>query len=164
MKKFIIALSIFMLSLTRLPAQKMEVKRIDNPGSQILSGIVIPEGKRIYMSSGIVSTPLQDDEAAKRQRKYGNTYEQAISIMNKIEGLLKNEGLNLKDVVYLRIYVTPDPEKENKPDYEAWFKAYEKYFNNPDNPLKVARSTIGVHSLARSELLIEIEAIAIFQN
>lgn len=38
--------------------------------------------------------------------------------------------------------------------------SYGEYFNNEENPNKVARSTIAVYALANSDLLIEVEAVA----
>jgi enamine deaminase RidA (YjgF/YER057c/UK114 family) len=75
---------------------------------------------------------------------------------------LKEKGLSLKDVIYLRVYVVPDPQKGNKPDFEGWFAAYADFFNNAANPTKTARSTISVPALVNADWLIEIEAVAAY--
>jgi enamine deaminase RidA (YjgF/YER057c/UK114 family) len=56
------------------------------------------------------------------------------------------------------VYLTPDPSKGNKQDYQGWFNAYAKFFNTKENSVKTARSTVGVDSLVNSDWLIEIEA------
>jgi enamine deaminase RidA (YjgF/YER057c/UK114 family) len=70
--------------------------------------------------------------------------------------------LSLKDVVYLRVYVTPDAAKGGKPDFAGWFKAYGEFFNTKENPVKTARSTVGVAALVNPDWLIEIEAVAVY--
>ena len=71
---------------------------------------------------------------------------------------LELKGFAMTDIVFLRIYIAPD--SSGTVDFDAFFKAYDTYFNTVDNPVKVARSTIGVYQLARPELLVEIEAVA----
>ncbi|WP_448518411.1 RidA family protein [Rhodoflexus sp.] len=138
------------------------VKRYDNnPGSAILQGVEIPAGKRWIHTSGIVAAAADSTAAPGNRQRLGDTYTQSISIMKRIEGILKQGGMTLNDVVFLRVYVAPDPQKGNQPDYNAWFEAYKLFFNNPQNPIKVARSTLGVQSLVTPDYLIEIEAIAV---
>jgi enamine deaminase RidA (YjgF/YER057c/UK114 family) len=76
--------------------------------------------------------------------------------------VLAKQGLTLKDVVYLRVYVAPDAAKGGKPDFAGWFKAYGEFFNTKENPVKTARSTVGVAALVSPDWLIEIEAVAVW--
>ncbi len=85
-----------------------------------------------------------------------------MSCLKNIEKVLAQQGLTMKDVVYLRVYVVADPIKGGRPDYEGWFKAYGEFFNNEKNPAKTARSTVGVQSLVSPDWLIEIEAVAVY--
>ena len=55
---------------------------------------------------------------------------------------MAEKGLSLKDVVAMKVYVAPDPKNEGKPDFQAWFKAYGEFFNNENNPNKVALSGV----------------------
>jgi enamine deaminase RidA (YjgF/YER057c/UK114 family) len=137
---------------------KQELKRIDRPESSILKGVVVPEGKDIFYTSGLVSEVLDPDAPAGDMSKYGNTYQQSIGTLKRIKETIEAEGYNMKDVFFLRVYLAPDESGEI--DWNAWFKAYGEYFNNERNPNKVARSTIGVYKLARPELLVEVEAVA----
>jgi enamine deaminase RidA (YjgF/YER057c/UK114 family) len=134
------------------------IVRYDRSDAAILKGVFIPEGKSYYLTSGLVATAKNPDAVPGTYERYGNTYEQSISILEKIKATLQEAGFEMHDVVFLRVYLAPD--KEGKIDWDSWFKAYGEYFNNDQNPNKVARSTIGVYALANPDLLVEIEAVA----
>jgi len=140
----------------------------DSPPSPVAEkvekGVEIPAGKRFFISSGQVSPPNHLDQPEKTLARYGDTYTQSKGILNKMDGILKEAGLGLKDVVYLGVFIAPDPNKNGEIDFDAWFKAYGEFFNNEQNPTKVARTTLGVAALARDYLLIEVEAIAVYPN
>lgn len=141
------------------------VKRYDNPKSSILRGVEIPKNKKTFFTSGLVA-PVLDTSAAKTnaEKRRGNTYTQSINTLERIKKTLKEAGLTMKDVVYLRVYIAPDKTKDNEPDFDAWFKAYGKFFNNEENPVKVARTTLGVYRLARPDILVEVEAVAVYPD
>ncbi|MGW8122236.1 RidA family protein [Roseivirga echinicomitans] len=139
-----------------------EVTRFEREGSSILKGVKVPAGKSIYFASGMVANPKDATKPDGDREKFGNTYEQSISTLKRIADYLGEEGLGLKDVVAMKVYVAPDPENNNKPDFDAWFKAYAEFFGTEENPNKVARSTIGVFTLANPDLLIEIEVRAVY--
>ena len=153
------------LALACTPKQEhgqLSPVRFDVPGSSILKGVKLPSGSKLYISSGIVSLPKDKSKPLGHPEHYGNTYEQSVGTLKRIEGYLKEEGLGLKDVISMKVFIAPDPLKGDKPDFEAWFEAYGVLFNNENNPNKVARTTLGVHSLAREGLLIEIEVVAVY--
>lgn len=134
------------------------IVRYDRPDASILRGVYIPEGKKYYYTSGLVA-PIKDENAQPgTYGRYGNTYEQSIGIMERIKSNLEEAGFGMEDVFFLRVYLAPD--SDGVIDWNAWFRAYGEYFNNEENPNKVARSTIAVYALANPELLIEIEAVA----
>lgn len=143
--------------------QKEAVVRFDREGSSILKGVKVPAGRDMYFASGIVAYPKDDSKPAGDRERFGDTYDQSVSALKRIEEYLGEEGLGLKDVVSMKVYVAPDPENDNKPDFQAWFKAYGEFFNNQENnPNKVARSTIGVYTLVNPDMLIEIEVRAVY--
>ncbi|NNE28460.1 MAG: hypothetical protein HKN16_02410 [Saprospiraceae bacterium] len=145
------------------PASKeSNVIRYDRPDASILKGASVPAGKQLFFSSGQVTNPVYPDAPEKSLQRYGNTYEQSIGTLQKLEGVLKEAGLGLDDVVYLGVFIAPDPREEDQIDFDAWFRAYGEFFNNEENPVKTARSTIGVAALARPYLLVEVEAIAAY--
>jgi enamine deaminase RidA (YjgF/YER057c/UK114 family) len=94
--------------------------------------------------------------------RWGDTKTQAISVLTSIEARLKEHGLTMKDVVYLRCYLVPDKEKGGTIDTQGWNEAYSQFFNNATNPVKPARSTVGVAALVSADWLVEVEAFAVY--
>jgi enamine deaminase RidA (YjgF/YER057c/UK114 family) len=133
-----------------------------SPQSPIAGGVSVPAGTALLFTSG-TPPPVADKAApAGTRARYGDTKTQAENTLKALETQLKEKGLTLKDVIYLRVYLVPDPQKGNKPDFEGWFAAYAGFFNNAANPTKVARSTISVPALVNPDWLIEIEAVAAY--
>lgn len=138
--------------------------RIDREGSPILKGVKIPAGADLFISSGQVAAVANDSLPDSDVMRYGGyTLTQSRSTLQKIEGILQEAGLQMQDVVAMTVYLAPDPNNGDRLDFAAWSEAYSEYFNNPEtNPNKVARTTIGVASLARQGLLVEVEVIAVY--
>ncbi len=133
-----------------------------NPNSPISSGVLIPTARASIWLSGTVPPVLKADAAPGSRERFGDTKTQAAGILKNIEGQLATHGLSMRDVVYLRAYLVPDPAKENKIDIAGWNAAYGEVFNTAANPVKTARSTVGVVALVNADWLIEIEAFAIY--
>ncbi len=129
--------------------------------SPISAGVGLPAGRAVFWTSGTVPAPINKEGKTVHER-FGDTYTQGVSALKNIAQILIGQGLSLKDVVYLRVYVAPDAEKDGKPDFSGWFKAYGEFFNNERNPMKAARSTVGVSALVSPDWLIEIEAFAVY--
>ncbi len=138
-----------------------EVIRYDREGSLILRGVEVPPGKAVFYTSGTVA-PVADTSAAPGDpKRFGDTYTQSMGTLRRIEELLNEAGLGMKDVIMLRVYLVPDPRTGNRMDFAGWNEAYKAYFGNEKNPNKVARTTISVPHLANPDLLVEIEAVAV---
>lgn len=140
-----------------------KVIRFEKDGSSILKGVKVPAGKSIYFASGIVANPKDETKPEGDRERFGNTYKQSVSALKRIADYLGEEGLGLEDVVAMKVYVAPDPENDNKPDFDGWFKAYGEFFGTEENPNKVARSTIGVYTLVNPNLFIEVEVRAVYK-
>jgi len=128
-----------------------------SPSSSISSSVAVPHNYNRLSYSGTVP-PLLNKDGKTVYERYGDTETQAIGILNTFKNDLEAKGLSMSDITYLRVYLTPDPNKGNTQDYQGWFNAYAKFFNTEENPNKTARSTVGVDSLVNSDWLIEIEA------
>lgn len=139
------------------------IKFFGNPASRISDGVYIPEGKALYIISGIVADPANPEASKSTPAFMGDTKTQAKSILEKISRQLDDAGLSLADVVSMRVYVAPDPYRDGLYDFKGWNEAYDMFFNNAENPVKVARATIGVPTLVNSNFLIEIEGIAVYR-
>lgn len=134
--------------------------------SSISSSVAIPHNYNKLYFSGTVPV-VKDRNGSTIYERYGNTEEQAITILERFKQDLEAKGLSMSDITYLRVYVVPDPEHPKNPgeiDYQGWFNAYAKYFNTEENPVKTARSTVGVEGLVNSDWLIEIEAEVAYKN
>ncbi|WP_078410152.1 RidA family protein [Priestia abyssalis] len=140
-----------------------EVTFFGSPTSSISNSVVVPRNYNQLMFSGTVP-PLLNKDGKTVYERYGDTETQAIGILNNLKAQLEEKGLSLSDVTYLRVYLTPDSNKGNKQDYQGWFNAYAKFFNTKENPVKTARSTVGVDSLVNSDWLIEIEAFVAYKK
>lgn len=151
-----------MLAVSTFPASAQDaVTFYGNPNAAISSGVVIPPGKAMVWTSG--TTPSVADSTAKpgTRERFGDTRTQATSVLKSIQGQLEARGLTLKDVVYLRAYLVPDPANSNRIDMAGWSAAYGEFFGTTANPTKPARSTVGVSALVNADWLIEIEAFAV---
>ena len=148
-------------SVVRLVAAPTGLVMPAEAKSPISAGVGIPADRAIFWTSGTVPAPINKDGKTVHER-FGDTYAQGVSALKNIGRILAEQGLSLKNVVYLRVYVAPDLEKDGKPDFAGWFKAYGDFFANEKNPMKTARSTVGVSALVSPDWLIEIEAFAVY--
>ena len=128
----------------------------------ISNTVAIPANAAVVWTSGTVPSIADQNAPAGSRARYGDTKTQAISVLTAIEARLKEHGLTMKDVVYLRAYLVPDKEKGGTIDTQGWNEAYGQFFNNATNPVKPARSTVGVVALVNAEWLVEVEAFAVF--
>lgn len=155
-------LSVAVVKIRAIAAIPQTVSFYSSPNSPIASAVSVPAGQAYFWTSGTVPPVLNENAPAGSRDRFGDTKTQAIGTLKRIEGLLKDVGLSMSDVTYLRVYLVADKFKDNKVDYQGWFDAYGEYFNNPPNPTKTARSTVAVAGLVNPDWLIEIEAVAIF--
>lgn len=128
----------------------------------ISNTVAIPANAAVVWTSGTVPSAADPNAPAGSRARFGDTKTQAISVLTAIEARLKEHGLGMKDVVYLRAYLVPDKEKGGTIDSQGWNEAYGQFFNNATNPVKPARSTVGVTALVNADWLVEVEAFAVF--
>ena len=128
----------------------------------ISNTVAIPANAAVVWTSGTVPGVADTSAAPDSPARYGDTKTQAISVLKAIEARLKEHGLGMKDVVYLRAYLVPDKNKGGTIDVQGWNAAYGEFFNNANNPVKTARSTVGVAALVNAAYLVEVEAFAVY--
>jgi len=144
--------------------QPAPIERLGNTSSLILKGVKVPAGHDLFFSSGLVA-PVIDTTAtaANTPARYGGkTYQQGIAALKRLQEVLAEAGLGMKDVITLKVYIVPDPDMGGNMDFDGWNKAYQAYFANQSNPEKVARTTLGVATLARPGIMVEVEAVAVY--
>jgi len=130
-----------------------------NEASPIANGVWA--GDTLYLSGQLASPVTPADAAKGTPADYGDTKTQATSALNKIQALLKAEGLDMKDVVKMTVFLAGDPAKGNKLDFPGLQGAYTQFFGTKDQPNKPARSAMQVAALAAPWALVEIEVIAV---
>ncbi len=86
-----------------------------NEKSPIANGVWA--GDTLYLSGQLASPVTPADEAKGTAAVYGDTKTQALSALNKIQALLKEQGLDMKDVVKMTVFLAGDPAKDNKLDF-----------------------------------------------
>jgi enamine deaminase RidA (YjgF/YER057c/UK114 family) len=144
-------------------AQGLEVKHLQpNEKSPIANGVWA--GDTLYLSGQLASPVTPADAAKGTPAVYGDTKTQALSALSKIQALLKEQGLDMKDVVKMTVFMAGDPALGNKLDFAGFQAAYSQYFGTKEQPNKVARSAMQVAALAAPWALVEIEVIAVRQK
>ena len=138
------------------------VKFVGTATSPISASVLIPANRASMWISGTTPPVIKADAPAGSRAKYGDTETQATGVLKNIEAQLVAQGLSMKDVVYMRAFLVPDPMKDNRIDTAGWNAAYTKVFGTTTNPTKTARSTVGVVQLVSPDFLIELEAFAVF--
>lgn len=158
MKKSTMA-GLMLLGSAMCASAQVTVKHIQpNEKSPIATGVWA--GDTLYLS-GQLADPVTPADAAKgTPADYGDTQAQAFSALTKIQSLLKQQGLDMKDVVKMTVFLAADP-KLGKLDFAGLQKSYTQFFGTAAQPNKPARSAFQVAALVAPTALIEIEVIAV---
>ena len=157
MKKSLLAIVMMVGCAVSMPAQTM-VKHIQDDKAAIAKGVWAGD---TYYLSGQLASPITPADAAKgTPADYGDTKAQAASVFAKIQAALKEQGLDMKDVVKMTVFLGPDP-KTGKLDFAGMQSEYVKFFGTKEQPNKPARSAFQVAALAAPWALLEIEVIAV---
>ncbi len=145
---------------TQLVGAQVVVKHLQpNEKSPIANGVWA--GDTLYLSGQLASPVTPADAAKGTEAVYGDTKTQATSALGKIQTLLKEQGLEMKDVVKMTVFLAGDPTKGGKLDFPGLQAAYTQFFGTADQPNKPARSAMQVAALAAPWALVEIEVIAV---
>jgi enamine deaminase RidA (YjgF/YER057c/UK114 family) len=130
-----------------------------NEKSPIANGVWA--GDTLYLSGQLASPATPADAAKGTEAVYGDTKTQAYSALTKIQTLLKEQGLDMKDVVKMTGFLAGDPASGGKLDFAGLQGAYTQFFGTAAQPNKPARSAVQVAALAAPWALVEIEVIAV---
>ncbi len=85
----------------------------------ILSGVTIPADTAIYWSSGTVPSAQNSSLPVGSRERFGNTTQQALTILTRFVALLNETQLSLADAIFMRVYLTPDPSLNGTVDYNV---------------------------------------------
>ncbi len=130
-----------------------------NEKSPIANGVWA--GDTLYLSGQLASPVAPADPAKGTAAVYGDTKTQSLSALTKIQALLKEQGLDMKDVVKMTVFLAGDPANGGKLDFAGLQASYTQFFGTAAQPNKPARSAFQVAALAAPWALVEIEVIAV---
>jgi len=125
----------------------------------IAATVALPADAKLVYVSGTVPDPVKADAPPGSVELFGDTEAQTRSVLGKIEGLLKAQGLGMGDVVMMRVFLVAPPGQKAM-DFAGMMRGYRSYFGTPQQPLKTARSTMQVAGLVDPDWLVEIEVTA----
>jgi enamine deaminase RidA (YjgF/YER057c/UK114 family) len=129
-----------------------------NPtNSFIAQAVKVPAGSETLYVSGITPDPVAPP-AAGAQAQFGDTKTQTISVLTKIQAIMKAQGYDLSDTVMMRVLLVGDAANGGKMDFAGMMAGYNQFFGSIPN--KPARITSQVVALANPALLVEIEVQA----
>lgn len=150
-----------LMTATAFTSHADEIKRIALPNSNfpISLAVSVPAQTDLLFVSGLLAD-LHDPQAPKDSfAAYGDTATQTTSILNKLKGVLQSQGLDLGDVVQLRVFLVGDPAKGGKADTKGFMEGYTQYFGGAQ-PNLPARAVVQVAGLSNPGWLVEIEVVA----
>jgi enamine deaminase RidA (YjgF/YER057c/UK114 family) len=145
-----------LLALAAAAPAAAQVKHVGPAASPIAKAVVVPAGYTTVYVSGITPQPVAAGAPA-----LGDTKTQTISILTQIQGILKDEGLTMGDVVMMRVLLVGDAAKEGKMDFAGMMEGYKMFFGTAEQPNKPARITSQVAALVSPLMLAEIEVQAV---
>ncbi len=134
------------------------VKHIQTDKSPIAAAVWA--GDTLYVSGQLASPVTAADPAKGTPADYGDTKTQTYSVLSKIQAILKEQGLDMKDVVKATVFLAADP-KLGKIDFPGLQASFTQFFGTKENPNKPARSAVQVANLVAPGYLLEIEVIAV---
>ncbi len=155
------ALAAALLGAGAVRAAPLDVTRAyAAPEAPIAVAVTVPPGYGTVYISG--TTAGVSDPSAPRGSiaAYGSTAVQTESALRRIQGALQAQGLDLGDIVSMRVYLVGDPANGGQMDFKGMMAAYSRHFGAPEQPNRPSRTTVQVAGLVAPGLLVEIETVA----
>ena len=135
------------------------VKRFGSDKSIIASAIWV--GDTLYVSGQLPAPTPGDPAKGLKPTIEGDTKAQTQNTLNVIQGILKEQGLGMGDIVQMRVYLIGDPAQGGKLDFGGMNDAYKQFFGTKEQPNKPVRATIQAAALVVPNALVEIEVVAV---
>jgi enamine deaminase RidA (YjgF/YER057c/UK114 family) len=142
----------------------VKVTRISPPadnGNTARFSSAIWAGDTLYLAGQMASPATPADPARGKPAVYGDTKTQTLSVLTKIQSILKEQGLTMGDVVQMHVFMAADPAKGGKLDFDGMNQAYDQFFGTPQQPNKPVRAAMQVAALVQPWGLVEIEVTAV---
>ncbi len=155
--KTIIA-GIALAAIASTASAQTTVKRFGSEKSIIASAIWA--GDTLYVSGQLPApTPPADPSKGTTPVIQGDTKAQTINTLNVIQGILKEQGLGMGDIVQMSVFLVPDPAT-GKLDFAGMNEGYKQFFGTKEQPNKPVRATIQA-GLVIPNALVEIAVVAV---
>ena len=135
------------------------VKRFGSDKSIIANAIWV--GDTLYVSGQLPAPTPGDPAKGLKPTIEGDTKAQTQNTLNVIQGILKEQGLGMGDIVQMRVYLIGDPAQGGKLDFGGMNDAYKQFFGTKEQPNKPVRATIQAAALVVPNALVEIEVVAV---
>ncbi|AHF68769.1 hypothetical protein PSCICO_34290 [Pseudomonas cichorii] len=137
-----------------------QIKRTSVGDFPISQTVTVPASASLIFVSGTLPD-VADPQAPKgTPAAFGNTETQTVSVFNKIRNILRQQDLDLGDIVQLRVFLVGAEETGGKLDFAGLQAGYTQFFGTAEQPNKPARTALQVVALPLPGALVEIEAIA----
>ncbi|MBT1262633.1 RidA family protein [Pseudomonas sp. VS40] len=122
--------------------------------------VTVPASASLIFVSGTLPDLHDANAPAGTPAAYGNTEIQTVSVFNKIRKILRQQDLDLGDIVQLRVFLVGAEETGGKLDFAGLQAGYTQFFGTLEQPNKPARTALQVVALPLPGALVEVEAIA----
>ena len=122
--------------------------------------VTVPASASLIFISGTLPDLHDASAPAGTPAAYGNTEVQTVSVFNKLRTILRQQDLDLGDIVQLRVFLVGADETGGKLDFAGLQAGYTQFFGTPEQPNKPARTALQVVALPLPGALIEVEAVA----
>jgi 2-iminobutanoate/2-iminopropanoate deaminase len=159
MVKAFICVAVAALLAGPVLADGVPVKRIGDSG---LISEAIWAGDTLYVSGMLADADVAADSAKGTPATWtSDTKTQGVGTLQKIEKILKSQGLGLGDCVQMQVFLVGDPKKGDVMDFAGWNEAYKQFFGTASQPNKPVRVTMQIARLAAPGALVEVMVTAV---
>ena len=137
-KKLAIAAVTFALCAPTGGALAQEIERtVASPTAVISSNVSLPPGSRIVFISGTTPSPLDPADP----ENLGDTRQQTLSVLTKIQAQLQALGMDMGDMVKMTVFLVGVPENGGRMDSAAMNEVFRTFFGTAEQPNRPTRST-----------------------
>jgi enamine deaminase RidA (YjgF/YER057c/UK114 family) len=147
----------FAISVWRRDPQRASPSSSDRP---FPPGRALPAGTSTAVWAGntlYVSGALDPD-----LETHKDTESQTVGLITYLQRILESQQLTLRNVAMMRVFLSADPAKGGKMDFDGMMAGYTRFFGTKDQPNKPARTTVQVVLPAGVRgALIEIDLVAV---
>ncbi len=134
-------------------AQAVVRHHLDETAARAVDAIELPPG--------ITTIHLTADPPPVAATAAGDTRAQTRLLLTAMEARLRRLGLELSDVIRVRVFLAGDAAHDGRMDIDGFDEAWRAFFGSARQPGLPLRSLMQVAGLAEPGWLVEIEATAV---